>query len=71
MASAYFDWLKSSDVPKLLINADPGAIMGGAVLEDARSFPNQTEVTVKGSHFIQEDSGREIGHAVKAWMAGL
>jgi len=71
MAQAYFEWLQGSDVPKLLINADPGAIMAGAVLESARTFSNQTEVTVKGSHFIQEDSGAEIGVAIRDWLAGI
>ena len=69
MADAYFAWLKGSDVPKLLVNADPGAIMQGAILADARTFANQREVTVTGSHFIQEDSGAEIGTAVAEWMA--
>ena len=47
------------------------AILGGAVLEDARKLPNQTEVTVRGSHFIQEDSGAEIGQAIRDWLSGL
>ena len=70
MAAAYFDWFKGSDVPKLLVDAEPGAIMKGTVLDDARAMPNQTEVTVKGIHFIQEDSGAEIGRAIKDWLAG-
>lgn len=69
--TAYFEWLQTSDVPKLLINADPGAILQDAVLEDARALPNQEEVTVKGSHFIQEDSGPEIGRAIRDWQTGL
>ena len=71
MAQAYFEWLKATDVPKLLIDAEPGAIMKGAILDDARTFPNQSEVTVKGAHFIQEDSGAEIGRAICGWIAGL
>ena len=71
MAQAYFDWLKESEVPKLLVDAEPGAIMKGAILDDARTFPNQSEVTVKGAHFIQEDSGAEIGRAIRDWLAGL
>ena len=69
MAQAYFDWLKVSDVPKLFVNAEPGAILIGPMRDSARSLPNQTEVTVKGSHFIQEDSGTEIGKAIKTWIA--
>ena len=66
---AYFEWLKTAPFPKLLVNAEPGAILQGPVLEDARTFPNQNEVLVKGSHFIQEDSGAEIGRAIREWMA--
>ncbi len=67
----YADWLKGSHVPKLFINADPGAILIGKQREFCRTWPNQTEVTVRGSHFIQEDSPDEIGKAVADWYAGL
>jgi haloalkane dehalogenase len=67
----YADWLRQSAVPKLFINAEPGSILVGAQREFCRRWPNQTEVTVAGSHFIQEDSGAEIGRAVANWMAGL
>ena len=36
-----------------------------------RSLPNQTEVTVKGLHFIQEDSPHEIGAAIAEFVRGL
>jgi haloalkane dehalogenase len=69
---AYADWLKTSSVPKLFLKAEPGGILaGGAVLEHARSLPAQTEVTVKGIHFVQEDSPDEIGQAVARWMETL
>ena len=71
MAAANYAWMKSTDVPKLLVSATPGAIMTGPVLEDCRTFSNQTEVTVRGSHFIQEDSGAEIGAAVVNWLDGF
>lgn len=64
-------WLQQSDVPKLLVNAEPGAILTGPMLESARGLSNQREVTVKGSHFIQEDSGAEIGRAVREWLQAL
>ena len=67
IAQSYADWLAQSSVPKLFINADPGTILTGAQREFCRSWPNQTEVTVKGSHFIQEDSPDEIGEAVANW----
>ncbi len=69
IAESYSRWLAASDIPKLFVNAEPGAILAGAVRELCRSWPNQTEVTVKGSHFIQEDSGAEIGRAVADWIA--
>jgi len=68
---AYSEWLRSSPVPKLFINADPGAILRGAAREFCRTWANQTEVTVKGVHFIQEDSPDEIGRAVAAWRRNL
>ena len=60
----YSAWLASSDVPKLFINADPGSILVGRQREVCRAWPNQTEITVKGLHFLQEDSPDEIGQAV-------
>ena len=67
----YADWLRASSVPKLFVNAEPGAILVGAPREFCRSFPNQREVTVKGSHFIQEDSPDEIGRAIAEWLGTL
>jgi haloalkane dehalogenase len=60
----YAAWLAASDVPKLFINADPGSILVGRQRELCRAWPNQTEVTVKGRHFLQEDSPDEIGRAL-------
>jgi haloalkane dehalogenase len=67
----YADWLSHSDVPKLFVNAEPGAIGTGAMRDFCRTWPNQQEVTVRGSHFIQEDSPDEIGQAIAAWRRGL
>ncbi len=64
----YSEWLVGSDVPKLLINAEPGAILNGSQLEFCRAWPNQTEVTVAGNHFCQEDSPDEIGRAIADWL---
>lgn len=69
--NAYGTWLSTSEVPKLFINAEPGAILVGQAREFCRNWPNQTEVTVAGSHFIQEDSPDEIGHAVATWLRGI
>ena len=67
----YADWLRESQVPKLLIRADPGAILRKAVLDLCRTWPNQEEITVKGTHFIQEDSPDEIGRAVADWLSRI
>jgi haloalkane dehalogenase len=71
LVQQYADWLRQSQVPKLLVDAEPGSILEGAQREFCRSWPNQSEVTVPGLHFIQEDSGAEIGRAVAAWLSQL
>ena len=71
IASEYSEWLAGSQVPKLFINAEPGAILIGLQREFCRTWPNQQEVTVKGTHFIQEDSPAEIGQAIAQWYGGL
>ncbi len=71
LVEAYGAFMAASPIPKLFINADPGSILVGNQREFCRSWPNQTEVTVKGLHFVQEDSPQEIGQAVAAWHAGL
>jgi len=65
--AAYADWMAKSDNPKLFVNAEPGAILVGPQREFCRRWLKQTEVTVSGSHFLQEDSGREIGNAIAHW----
>ena len=64
----YGQWLASSQIRKLFINAEPGMILAGKAREFCRSWPNQQEVTVKGLHFIQEDSPAEIGQAVATFL---
>lgn len=71
VATQYGQWLSASDVPKLFVNAEPGAILRGRQRDFCRSWPNQTEVTVEGIHFIQEDSGREIGEAITSWIKNI
>jgi haloalkane dehalogenase len=68
IVQSYADWLSVADVPKLFIDADPGAILIGAQREFCRGWPNQTEVRVRGSHFLQEDSPDEIGRAIAEWL---
>ncbi len=67
----YADWLSASNVPKLFVNAEPGALIAGRTREFCRAWPNQREVTVQGSHFIQEDSPHEIGAALRSWLPTL
>ena len=67
----YSAWLSGSDVPKLFINADPGAILTGEQRDFCRTWHNQREVTVKGVHFIQEDSPDEIGQAIVQWLGDI
>jgi haloalkane dehalogenase len=72
LVSDYAQWLQSSDwLPKLFINADPGSILVGKQREFCRSWPNQREVTVSGTHFIQEDSPLDIAVAISSWLSDM
>ena len=71
IVEAYGKWLSGSPIPKLFIAGDPGAIITerrDGAKEFCRSFPNQREVTVRGIHFLQEDSPHEIGEALQAFV---
>jgi haloalkane dehalogenase len=69
IVASYAKWLASdTSPPKLFINADPGSILTGSQREFCRKWPHQSEVTVKGNHFIQEDSPHEIGEAIADWQ---
>jgi haloalkane dehalogenase len=68
---AYGRWLGRSPVPKLFVNAEPGSILVGAQRDFCRAWPNQREVTVRGSHFVQEDSPAEIGRAIAGFVRTL
>ena len=67
IVAGYSAWLAASDVPKFFVNADPGAILIGPQREFCRTWNNQQEVTVPGTHFLQEDSPHEIGNAIAEW----
>ncbi len=71
LVAAYSAWLAAGGPAKLFINADPGSILIGPQREFCRAWPNQREVTVKGSHFVQEDSPHEIGAAIRDFVEGL
>lgn len=68
IVATYAEWLATTETPKLFLNADPGAILIGAQRDFCRSWPNLTEVTVPGNHFIQEDSPDDIGAAIAQWL---
>ena len=68
IVESYGEWFRSSDVRKLFVNAEPGALLSGEMRDLCRTFSNQTEVSVAGSHFIQEDSPDEIGEALARWL---
>ncbi len=71
IVAAYAAWLAKTDIPKFFVNAEPGAIMCGKPREFVRSWPNLTEITVPGIHFIQEDSPDEIGSGIASWLKSL
>ena len=72
LVDSYGQWmLENTSLPKLFINATPGSILTGKAREFCRTWPNQREVTVAGTHFIQEDSPDEIGSAVAEWLNSL
>ena len=71
IVDSYSQWMAENNIPKLFINAEPGAILIGKQREFCRTWKNQKEVTVKGSHFIQEDSPNEIRSAIFDWLKGI
>jgi haloalkane dehalogenase len=71
IVDCYGRWLASSQVPKLFVNGEPGSILVGPQREWCRTWPNQTEVTVSGRHFLQEDSPAEIGRAIATFLTRL
>ena len=72
IVTAYDEWLKTSSVPKLFLKAEPGGILSaGRDVDFARSLPAQTEVTIAGVHYVQEDSPDEIGRAIADWSGSL
>jgi haloalkane dehalogenase len=71
VVEAYGQWLATSAVPKLFVNAEPGALLTGRAREFCRSWPNQREITVSGIHYVQEDSPHEIGRALRTFISDL
>ena len=71
IVKSYGKWMAENEIPKLFINAEPGAILVGKQRDFCRTWKNQTEISVKGNHFIQEDSPHEIGEAILNWYKTL
>ncbi len=71
IVDSYARWLSASPIPKLFINGDPGGFLIGAQREFCRAWPNQQEITVKGTHFLQEDAPSEIGEATARFVANV
>ena len=71
IAENYASFMANAEFPKLFVNAEPGAILVGRQRELCRTWPNQSEITVSGSHFITEDSPDEIGTALTTWLEGV
>jgi haloalkane dehalogenase len=69
VVDSYSRWLSASAIPKLFINAEPGALIAGPLREFCRTWPNQQEISVKGAHFLQEDSPNEVGEAAARFVA--
>jgi haloalkane dehalogenase len=71
LVTQYGEWLAKSNLPKLFIAAEPGAILVGRAADFCRRWPNQREVKVRGIHFIQEDSPVKIGEALESFIREL
>ncbi|MCI4004595.1 haloalkane dehalogenase [Dickeya dianthicola] len=71
IAEEYSRWLGQSDIPKLLIRAEPGYLLTNRLYGIAKTWPNQTEVKVKGGHYIQETTPDEVGTAIADFVRGL
>ena len=71
IVSDYAKFMALAGFPKLFVNAEPGAILRESQREFCRTWPNQTELTVSGAHFIQEDAADEIGTALASWYTSM
>jgi haloalkane dehalogenase len=69
--AAYSSWLKTTSLPKLFVDAEPGVFITGGIRRLASSFPNQHRVVVGGLHFVQEDSPNEIARAIADLLESL
>jgi haloalkane dehalogenase len=68
IVQGYAEWMGRTEIPKLFINGDPGLGLAGEPREFCRGWPNQTEVTVPGLHYLQEDNPDLVGEALSRWL---
>ncbi len=69
IVDSYAKWLSNSPIPKLFIDAEPAGFPIGAQREFCRAWPNQQTVTIKGSHFLQEEAPDEVGDATARFVS--
>src|SRR5206468_1224570 len=71
IVDSYGRYLRTSDVPKLFIDAQPGSILIGRLRKLVRKWPGLTEVTVPAGHFVPEDAPHDVGNALAKWIPTL
>jgi haloalkane dehalogenase len=69
VVDSYARWMSTNSIPKLFIDAEPAGFLIKGQREFCRAWPNRQQVTVKGAHFLQEDSPHEVGDAIARFVA--
>lgn len=68
---SYLAFMATTEIPKLWINVEPGALIPEPLKSAPRAWKNLAEATVKGTHFAQEQSPHGIGRAIAAFLEKL
>src|ERR1041385_4084764 len=68
VVESYAKWMSKNSIPKLFIDADPAGFLIKGQREFCRAWPNQQIVTVRGAHFLQEESPHEVGQAMAGFI---
>jgi haloalkane dehalogenase len=73
LVTAYNQWLQQTELPKLLLTARPGRIMGDEMIEWCQSHLQHLTVVATGPalHFLQEDNPEQVGQAIARWYRSL
>ncbi len=71
--AAYNQWLQETELPKLLLYAQPGAILRAPLVEWCQqNLKNLKSVDIgHGIHFIQEDHPHKIGAELATWISTI